>query len=83
MKTHNISLFASLFNQILGAGMSEKTWEATIKHARTCEMGNKHYVYTEGNCTVILNPICQVERAVISGRTYTARELVALNTVRR
>lgn len=62
--------------------MSEKTWEATIKHARTCEMSSKHYVYNEGNCTVILNPICQVERAVIGGRTYTARELSAVNRVR-
>lgn len=55
--------------------MSEKTWEETIKHARTCEMGNKHYVYTEGHCTIIMNPICQVERAVINGHTYSTREL--------
>ncbi|KAK4750491.1 hypothetical protein SAY87_003973 [Trapa incisa] len=60
---------------ILGPGMSEKIWEATIKHAKTCEMGNKHYVYTEGNYTIIMNPICQVERAVINGTTYTTREL--------
>ncbi|OWM65127.1 protein SAR DEFICIENT 1-like [Punica granatum] len=70
----------SKLRAILGQGMSEKTWEATIKHARTCEMGNKHYVYNESNCTIILNPICQVERAIIDGHTYTTRELsTALN----
>ncbi|KAK4768150.1 hypothetical protein SAY87_003291 [Trapa incisa] len=66
---------------ILGSGMSEKTWEATIKHAITCEMGNKHYVYSNGNCTIILNPICQMVRAVMDGRTYTAKELSSINKV--
>ncbi|KAK4782535.1 hypothetical protein SAY86_016637 [Trapa natans] len=66
--------------EILGAGMSEKTWEATIKHAKTCGMGNKHYVYSHNNWTIILNPICQVERAMVDGRTYTAKELSSINT---
>uniref|UniRef100_A0A6N2LS26 Uncharacterized protein n=1 Tax=Salix viminalis TaxID=40686 RepID=A0A6N2LS26_SALVM len=44
---------------ILGAGMSEKMWEVTIKHARTCDLGSKHFIFRRPNCTLTLNPICQ------------------------
>nr|POE69659.1 protein sar deficient 1 [Quercus suber] len=36
-----------LLRKILGVGMSEKMWEATIKHARTCVLGNKQYIFRE------------------------------------
>ncbi|KDP20146.1 hypothetical protein JCGZ_05915 [Jatropha curcas] len=65
--------------RILGAGMSEKIWEATIKHARTCELGNKHYIFRGQNCTVTLNPICQVVNAIIDGHTYSTRDLPTIN----
>ncbi|XP_050237440.1 protein SAR DEFICIENT 1-like [Mercurialis annua] len=64
---------------ILGNGMSEKMWEVTIKHARTCEMGNKHYVFQGHNCTVTLNPICQMISAIIGGQTYTTQDLPTIN----
>ncbi|KAI4339014.1 hypothetical protein MLD38_024006 [Melastoma candidum] len=57
--------------EILGPGMSEKMWEATIKHARKCEMGNKHYIYRGQDFSIVLNPICQVERASIGGQFYS------------
>ncbi|XP_044477589.1 protein SAR DEFICIENT 1-like [Mangifera indica] len=66
--------------RILGAGMSEKMWEVTLKHARTCVKGNKFHIYRGNNCTVILNPICQVVKAVINGQTYSAGELSTLSS---
>ncbi|KAF8037740.1 hypothetical protein BT93_B0545 [Corymbia citriodora subsp. variegata] len=66
---------------ILGNGMSEKVWDATIKHARTCETGNKHYVYQQPNLSLTLNPICQVESFVANGQIYTQRDL-ANNIIR-
>ncbi|XP_030455603.1 protein SAR DEFICIENT 1-like [Syzygium oleosum] len=61
--------------RILGQGMSEKIWDATIKHARTCEKGNKHYIYQGSNFIITLNPICQVERAEVNGQIYTQKDL--------
>ncbi|CAL5445187.1 unnamed protein product [Camellia sinensis] len=60
--------------KILGLGMSEKMWEVTIKHARTCLLGNKLYLSRGGNHTIILNPICQVVKAEINGQTYPTRD---------
>ncbi|KAF5730343.1 hypothetical protein HS088_TW20G00716 [Tripterygium wilfordii] len=64
----------SKLRKILG-GMSDKIWEVTMKHARTCVMGNKHYIYKGHNCTIILNPICEVVRAVIEGQMYFTSDL--------
>ncbi|KAK3021008.1 hypothetical protein RJ639_046038 [Escallonia herrerae] len=64
---------------ILGVGMSEKMWEVTLKHARTCVMGRKLYISHGPNYTIILNPICQVVKAVINGQIYTNRDLTISN----
>eukprot|EP00257_Ricinus_communis_P026743 XP_025014157.1 protein SAR DEFICIENT 1 [Ricinus communis] len=64
--------------KILDNGMSEKMWEVTMKHARTCEMGNKHYIFRGQSCTVTLNPICQVLSATINGQTYSTRDLPSI-----
>ncbi|KAA8541260.1 hypothetical protein F0562_025133 [Nyssa sinensis] len=64
---------------ILGGGMSEKMWEVTVNHARTCIMGSKQYISRGPNCTIFLNPICQVVKAVINGQTYSNRELASVN----
>ncbi|XP_030534284.1 protein SAR DEFICIENT 1-like [Rhodamnia argentea] len=65
----------SKLRKILGPGMSEKIWDATIKHARTCEKGNKHYIFQGPTFTITLNPICQVERAVVNGQIHTHKDL--------
>lgn len=65
--------------KILGPGMSEKMWEVTIKHAKTCVMGNKLYIFNGQNSTIILNPICQLIRAVVNGQTYPLRDLTNIN----
>ncbi|XP_050237442.1 protein SAR DEFICIENT 1-like isoform X2 [Mercurialis annua] len=69
----------SKLKTILGNGMSEKMWEVTLKHARTCEMGNKHYIFNEHNFTVTLNPICQIMNAIIDGQAYSTQDLPTIN----
>ncbi|XVE58803.1 hypothetical protein DITRI_Ditri04bG0198200 [Diplodiscus trichospermus] len=65
--------------RILGPGMSEKMWDATIKHAKTCVMGNKYYVFRGSNYTIFLNPICQLIKAEINGSTYPTHNLSNIN----
>ncbi|KAG8661559.1 hypothetical protein MANES_01G014500v8 [Manihot esculenta] len=65
--------------RILGPGMSEKTWEVTIKHAKTCELGNKRYILHGQNFSITLNPICQVVSAVIDGQTFSTSDLPRLS----
>ncbi|XP_057480131.1 protein SAR DEFICIENT 1-like isoform X1 [Actinidia eriantha] len=69
----------SKLKKILGVGMSEKMWEVTVKHARTCVMSNKLYISHGSNYTLVLNPICQVVKAVINGQTYPSKGLTTMN----
>ncbi|XP_026662635.2 protein SAR DEFICIENT 1-like [Phoenix dactylifera] len=55
--------------QTLGMGMSDRMWEVTINHARTCDIGDRQYLFRASNCAVLLNPICQVMGAVFDGLT--------------
>lgn len=64
---------------ILGPGMSEKMWDVTIKHAKTCVMGNKSYVFRNSNYTIFLNPICQIMKAEINGSIYPTHNLNNIN----
>ncbi|XP_054822616.1 protein SAR DEFICIENT 1-like isoform X2 [Prosopis cineraria] len=66
--------------EILGIGMSEKMWEATLKHARSCKMEKKLYVYRGPQFAVFLDPICQVVRADINGQILQDRDLNNMNT---
>ncbi|XP_043694630.1 protein SAR DEFICIENT 1-like [Telopea speciosissima] len=62
--------------RILGGGMSDKTWEATIKHAKTCVMGTKLYKFHgPQQYSLILNPICQVVWIIVDGQFYTIHDL--------
>ncbi|KAK7314576.1 hypothetical protein VNO77_33102 [Canavalia gladiata] len=61
---------------ILGAGMSDRMWEVTIKHAMTCDMGSKIYIYRGPQFTVFLDPICKLIRADINGQTFCNRDLM-------
>ncbi|POO01880.1 Calmodulin binding protein [Trema orientale] len=61
--------------KILGVGMSERMWEVTLKHARTCEMGNKMYIFRGNQLSLMLNPICQVLKAEINGQAYSSKEI--------
>lgn len=61
--------------------MSEKMWEVTYRHAKTCEMGTKSYIARGPNYILILNPICQVIRAIINGQICHSRELRGIQRV--
>ncbi|MCD7451768.1 hypothetical protein HAX54_013416 [Datura stramonium] len=63
---------------ILGSGMSDRMWEVTYKHAKTCEMGSKLYMARGPNYILILSPICQVVRAIIDGQIYPTRDLTGI-----
>lgn len=60
---------------ILGPGMSERQWEKSINHARTCTMGEDRYLYRRQSYTVIMSPICDVEGMMIDGNILTFQQL--------
>ncbi|KAM0933084.1 putative CALMODULIN-BINDING PROTEIN60 [Dioscorea sansibarensis] len=61
---------------ILGMAMSEKMWEATIKHARTCRLGEKHYFYRGSSFSIIINPICEIQGVFINGLICKLEDLI-------
>ncbi|XP_042391965.1 protein SAR DEFICIENT 1-like [Zingiber officinale] len=63
--------------QIMGGGhgMSDSTWEATISHARCCEMGKEVYLYHGQILTLVLSPIGEVKGAVVNGWVYPLQQL--------
>ncbi|XP_009601568.1 protein SAR DEFICIENT 1-like [Nicotiana tomentosiformis] len=63
---------------ILGSGMSDKIWDATYKHANTCEKGSKLYMASGANYTLFLSPICQVVRAIVDGQICANRDLTGI-----
>ncbi|KAK4280785.1 hypothetical protein QN277_012361 [Acacia crassicarpa] len=60
--------------KILGLGMSEKMWDVTVKHAKTCVMGTKLYMYRGPHFSLYLNPICQLIKADMDGHTLWAKD---------
>ncbi|XP_010926000.1 protein SAR DEFICIENT 1 [Elaeis guineensis] len=46
--------------RILGVNMSDRMWEGTHNHARTCHLGDKVYLHRGQDCTLLLNSICEV-----------------------
>ncbi|XP_072984510.1 protein SAR DEFICIENT 1-like isoform X1 [Typha latifolia] len=62
---------------ILGQGMSDKMWEGTIEHAKTCNLGDKLYVHRVPQCTLLLNSICKVVKIIINGVPCTMQDLGA------
>lgn len=56
--------------QILGNGMSNKMWEGTVEHAKTCVLSGKLYVYyadDKQNIGVIFNNIFQLMGLIADG----------------
>ncbi|XP_068636847.1 protein SAR DEFICIENT 1-like [Aristolochia californica] len=84
---HTVQLFLKAwvvdqFNlrRILGMGMSDKTWERTMKHAVTCDLGNKLYLHKHGPYKLLLTPICQVVGAMFDDHVYP---VTALNPLQK
>ncbi|QCD92195.1 calmodulin [Vigna unguiculata] len=62
---------------ILGVGMSDKMWEVTMKHAMTCDIGSKLYIYRGPHFTILLDPICRLIKADINGQTFSNRDQIS------
>ncbi|KAJ8492258.1 hypothetical protein OPV22_013979 [Ensete ventricosum] len=60
---------------ILGVGMSDRMWEGTVAHAKTCIIGDKLYLHRGPQCSLVLNPICEVVSIVTGSMTCTLQEL--------
>lgn len=74
---HTVQDFLKLFmidstklRTIMGT-MSNKIWEATLKHAKTCVMGTKLYRSHGDNYILTINPICQLVKIEINGQIYS------------
>ncbi|KAJ3700835.1 hypothetical protein LUZ61_004540 [Rhynchospora tenuis] len=79
---NNVQDFLRLFNvdptqlrTIMGPGMSDKMWEITITHAKTCLRGDKIYSHSGHNVTVFLNSVCELVSVTIGGMLYSLQEL--------
>ncbi|XP_021736382.1 protein SAR DEFICIENT 1-like [Chenopodium quinoa] len=48
--------------KILGekAGISDRMWDSILKHAKTCNIGNKLYIYQGSNFTITLDATCNI-----------------------
>lgn len=56
-------------------GMSDKQWNATLNHAKTCDMGRKCYAFKTVGCDITFNPIGEVLGARIGDQTFPLQEL--------
>lgn len=57
---------------ILGNGMSNKIWEATLEHAKECILNEKYYSYCNGHgVMLLLNCIFEPVGAMINHSYYT------------
>ncbi|XP_024522578.1 calmodulin-binding protein 60 D isoform X2 [Selaginella moellendorffii] len=64
--------------QILGSGMSNKMWEGTVEHAKTCVLSGKLYVYyadEKQNIGVIFNNIFQLMGLMAGGQYLSVDSL--------
>lgn len=62
--------------------MSDKMWEGTLKHANTCDIGDKRYLHRGMHFSIVLNAICQVVGVVINGQSYSTQILDGYSRVR-
>lgn len=60
---------------ILGDGMTDRMWEATTTHAKTCIPGDKVYVYSEQHGAIYVNSICQLVKIEFGGVECTLQQL--------
>ncbi|OEL32516.1 Calmodulin-binding protein 60 C [Dichanthelium oligosanthes] len=56
-------------------GMSDKQWNTTLNHAKTCDMGRKCYVFKTVGCDITFNPIGEILAARIGDQTFPLQEL--------
>lgn len=56
--------------------MSDRKWEATINHAKTCVVGDKLYIHHGRRYAIVLNSVCQVVSIIAGANRYTLQDLV-------
>ncbi|RWW10145.1 hypothetical protein GW17_00026319 [Ensete ventricosum] len=66
---------SALMDQILGVGMSDRMWEGTVAHAKTCEVGDKRYVHRAPQCSLVFNAVCEVVEIITDNTTLTLQRL--------
>ncbi|CAD5191362.1 unnamed protein product [Musa acuminata subsp. malaccensis] len=66
---------SALMDQILGVGMSDRMWEGTVAHAKTCEVGDKRYVHRAPQCSLVFNAVCEVVEIISDDMTLTLQSL--------
>ncbi|WOK93507.1 protein SAR DEFICIENT 1-like [Canna indica] len=64
-----------LLRNILGVGMSDRVWEATVAHAKTCIIGEKLYLFHGSQCSLLLSPVCEVVGIINGSITLTLQDL--------
>ncbi|WVZ72133.1 hypothetical protein U9M48_020643 [Paspalum notatum var. saurae] len=60
---------------ILGDGMTDRMWEATTNHAKTCELDGKVYVYATAQGAIYVNSIFNLVRVEIGGVEWQLQQL--------
>lgn len=63
---------------ILGSGMSNRMWENTVEHAKTCVLGNKLFVYytDESNSTgIVFNNIYELRGLIADNQFFSLESL--------
>ncbi|XAR66783.1 hypothetical protein NMG60_11013119 [Bertholletia excelsa] len=63
---------------ILGSAMSNRMWENTVEHAKTCVLGEKMYVYhAEGTngMGVVFNDIYELTGLIVDGQFFNLESL--------
>ncbi|XP_066340219.1 disease resistance protein RGA5-like isoform X2 [Miscanthus floridulus] len=60
---------------ILGDGMTDRMWEETSRHARTCVPGDKVYVYAADGGTIYVNSVFNLVKVEIGGTECTLQQL--------
>jgi len=67
-----------LLRGIMGDGMTDRMWDLTTRHARTCDAGDRVYAYgggQPGGVTVYVNSICQLVKIELGGVECAPQQL--------
>ncbi|KAM3198055.1 hypothetical protein ACQJBY_073256 [Aegilops geniculata] len=65
-----------MLRAIMGDGMTDRMWEVTTTHARTCDAGDKVYAYAgQHGATVYVNALCQLVKIEFAGVQCAAQQL--------
>ena len=76
----NFDSFLYVLHQLVG--MKDKQWSATLNHAKTCELGQKCYLFKTLECDITFNPIGEILAARIGDQAFPLEELHPQQRVR-